>query len=1060
MRHSSARSRGYDYNTGESERRQVTVLFCDLVGSTPLSRQLDPEDLHEVIDAYRGTCLPIIDRYDGFVSQFMGDGMLVLFGYPRAHEEDAERAVYAGLGILEAMPEVNASLAWLAIEDIRVRIGIATGLVVVGGLAGQGAPDKAAIVGEAPNLAARVQAFAKPNTVVIHKSTHRLLAGQFECCSLGLHELKGFDTPQPLWQVMRALPVSRRFEATHPMALTPLVDRSDALGLLMMQWRRVQRGEGQTALVLGEPGIGKSRLTQELSERAALRPHIRLWYQCSPYYTNTALFPFIDQLNRAAGLRPGDTPDQCLRKLDAVLSRASDDTREALPILAELLGLPVDEPEALAALTPQRKKEKTLEALITQLDGLVARQPVLLIFEDVHWIDPTSLELIDHLSEQAPDKPMLIVLTARPGFSPLWIEREHIRVLKLERLEPDYGKALIERVAGTRQISASVLEQISERTDGVPLFIEELTKTVLASARPAAVANGYGKTGVVTTRTIPTTLQDSLMARLDQLGDAKKIAQISAVIGRRFSFAVLAALVRAQPTFRNVQLEKALQRLVDADLLMPLGSARNLDYSFRHALVRDVAYDSLLRRKREKLHAKLAAVLEREFDETVRLRPELLAHHYTEARLNEKAIEYWLEAGRRAAQRSANVEAVSQLQRALSLLSGIKASPRRDGLELALRVALGSPLISTRGPGSAEVETNYTRALQLCENLPEGREHFEAHWGWWRVSMNHRIGRARADTMLALAERLNDPGLLLQAHHCQWATLFHLGSYQDCCHHVEQGLALYDPEHHRHQAAVYGGHDAKVCGHGEHALALWLRGYPAQAERELEHALDQAAELEHAGSWAHARDYAMILGIYRGDAAAVATRAEHMIDFATQEGLPDYRERALMFRGWATARLGDARAGLKLMHQALERLKRLGTKEDLPMFLDLMAQTHQHLHENTKGLECIREAFQESEQAGLRFWLAELHRCQAKLLREQADMNEVEACLRLAVHIARQQGALTFELRAAMDLASLYQRNGRPQDAKACLAPVYERFQEELDNPELARAKVLFDALV
>jgi predicted ATPase len=841
--------------------------------------------------------------------------------------------------------------------------------------------------------------------------------------------------------------------------LTPLVDRSDTMGLLTKQWRRAQQGEGQTLLILGEPGIGKSRLTKELSERATAQPHIQLWYQCSPYYNNTALFPFIDQLSRAANLQPGDTLDQRLEKLDTLLSQAVGDTGKILPVIAGLLGLSANEPETLAGLTPERRKEITFAALIAHLEGLAAQQPLLLIFEDVHWIDPSSLKLTRRLSERAEDRPMLIVLTARPELLPTWIDQEQICVIKLERLESDYGRTLIERVAGTQTLSSTLLEQICERTDGVPLFIEELTKTVLETDPQSSSAIIPPVTEQLTIQGIPATLQDSLMARLDQLGEAKKIAQICAVIGRQFSSAVLLALIRTLPDLAEMDFDNELRRLVKADLLLPQGTAQNLSYSFRHALVRDVAYDTLLRRKRERLHRKLVAVLEESFEETVQARPELLAHHCTEARLDEKAVAYWLEAGRRAAKRSASLEAVELLHRGLALLSGVSKDRRREGLELDLRVALGSPLISTRGPGSDDVEANYTRALELCDKLPERKEHFEAHWGWWRVSLNHRIGRTRADAMFSLAERLMDPDLLLQAHHCQWATLFHLGDYRECCRHVEQGLALYDPKRHRHQAAVYGGHDAKVCGHGELALASWLCGYPMRAAQALDQALRQAAEIDHAGSWAHARDYEMILGVYRGDGAEVAPLAEQMIDFAGREGLPDYRERALFFQGWAAASEGDARAGHKRMSQALKQLKRLGTKEDLPMFLDLLAQIHQRLGENEQGFERLQEALAESERAGIRFWLAELHRRQAKLMLERSDPGEVEAKLRQATAIAREQGALVFELRATLDLASLHQRHADSRQARACLGPVYERFEEGLDTPELAQARRLLDSL-
>ncbi len=1041
------------------ERRQLTVMFCDLVGSTPLTQQLDPEDLREVIGAYRSTCLPVIEHYGGFVSRFMGDGLLVLFGYPTAHEDDAERAVMAGLGIIEAMHELNESLEWAGVDELKVRLGIATGLVIAGDRIGAGASEEDAIIGEPPNLAARLQSFAKPNCVVISDNTHHLLSGRFECEDLGRHDLKGFAAPQSIWKVQRPLTISSRFAAAHGSELPPLVDRKEELEPQLRLWEKARRGDGQVILIRGEPGIGKSRLAQELNDRVTSTTHYRIRYQCSPYYRNTALFPFIDQLSRAARFRPDDAPTERLKKLERLLKTADPNPGEALPLMASMLSVPMEDPGPLATMTPQRRREKTIETLITQYRGLCAQRPLLVIFEDLHWVDPTSRELIDIFVENLLDTRVLAVFTARPSFRPDWTEREHVNVFDLNRFEPRDGLTLIEQVAGPRTVPELLSHEILERTDGVPLFVEELTRTLLDLdiVSPNRESNAAVESQV--TRAIPATLQDSLMARLDQLGAAKRVAQLGATIGRQFSLALLKALASRQAHFDSAALPELLQRLQETDLLTVHGTAPNLNYTFKHALVRDAAYDSLLKRQREGLHREIVTVLEEEFEETVETRPELLAYHCSEAQLCDKAVEYWLEAGRRAADASANVEAVSHLRSGLSLLPRVRDPALRKRVELDTRVALGAPLISTKGPGSSQVEKNYTRALKLCAEVPESKQHFEAHWGWWRVSLNHRIGRERGNTLLALAERLGDQGLLLQAHHCQWATRYHLGDHEACCRHAEAGLVLYEPQTHRHHASVYGGHDAKVCGHGEYALSLWLLGHPKQALRQLGEALAWAIELAHVGSIAHARDYELLLGLYRRDAAGVARFAERMIEFATAEKLPDYRERGLIFKGWALAQHGEARAGIELMSESLQRLRSFGTKEDLPMFLELLAQVYHSLGETDEGLECVQQAFEESEQAGLHCWLAELHRCRANLRLPESNDEEAEASLLAALEIAREQGALTFQLRAATDLARVYRGQGRLKAAADLLQPIFDRYDKDLETADLLDARALLTSL-
>jgi class 3 adenylate cyclase/pimeloyl-ACP methyl ester carboxylesterase len=689
----------------EAERRQLTVLFCDLVGSTELAGQLDPEDMSEIIRAYQNACAEVVQRWDGHVAKFMGDGVLVYFGYPKAHEDDAERAVRAGLELVEAI----ARLAPQPDVRLRVRIGVATGRVVVGDLVGEGASREESVVGETPNLAARLQTLAEPGDVVISGATRRLVGGLFELDDLGPQRLKGFAEPLTVWRVSGESISEGRFEARHAAALTSLVGREEEIALLLRRWKQARGDEGQVVLLSGEPGIGKSRIIREVRERLAGEVHLRLSYQCSPHHDTSPLFPVIEQLERAAGFERDDTAGTKLDKLESLLARGADKLGEAMPLVAALLSVPVGERYPSLDLTPQRQKQRTLEVLMDQLEGLAAEQPVLLVYEDVHWIDPTSLELLELAIERTQRLPVLLLITFRPEFQPPWTGQSHVTALSLTRLGRREGAAMVGRMVGDKALPPEVTAQIIDKTDGVPLFVEELTKMVLESGLLSDAGDHFELTGLLPPLAIPASLHDSLLARLDRLAPVKEVAQIGAVIGRDFSHELLAA-VADRPDER---LRTALDQLVSSELVFRRGALPDVTYTFKHALVRDAAYESLLKSRRQQLHARIAQTLCEQFIEQVETSPEFVAEHFTRAALHHEAARYWLKAGERAKAAYANREAVYHLEKCLSILSHTVETSATHVEATAL--ALLGDLAGLAG-NMREANLHYDRALTRCRD--------------------------------------------------------------------------------------------------------------------------------------------------------------------------------------------------------------------------------------------------------------------------------------------------------------------------------------------------------
>ena len=713
----------------EAERRHLTVMFCDLVGSTALAARLDPEDMRALIGAYHSCIAEVIGRYQGKIARYMGDGVLVYFGYPHAHEDDAERAVRAALSLIGAVASIRNVAAAL-----QIRVGIATGTVVVTELLIENTPAEQAVVGETPNLAARLQTMAEPGTVLISASTRRITGGEFHYRDLGPVALKGWAEPLRVYEVLRMSGVESRFEATHTTKLPPLFGREEEIELLSRRWRQATREEGRLVTLTGEPGIGKSHIALALNERLQGESHITLRYFCSEHHTHSALFPFINQLERAAGFKRSDLPQEKLSKLDALLAQSTHDP-EHLAVLANLLMLPADDHYQLHQLTPQKRKKKTLAALSAQLDQLAAQQPVLLIFEDVHWIDPTSLELLAATVERAPQLRALVLITARPEFTPPWPSYPHTTTIPLTRLGRRDGTALVLRVTGGKTLPKEVMEHILAHTDGVPLFVEELTKMVLEGGLLQERNGEYVLEGPLPSLAIPTTLQTSLMARLDRLSLVRDVAQIGAVAGREFHY----ELVNAVAGLPKQRLDEALDQLVRSELLFCRGEIPHAVYTFKHALVRNAAYDGLLKSRRVHLHAAIAKALEQEFPEVVQIQPEIVAYNYTQARNYEKALHYWYEAGKQSAARSAHNEAIGHLKQGLNQIPNIDDPILRNKSELLLQISLGNSLRAIKGWSTDGVKHAYTRALQLCKESGLDELSLPATFGLWTLEFRSCI---------------------------------------------------------------------------------------------------------------------------------------------------------------------------------------------------------------------------------------------------------------------------------------------------------------------------------
>lgn len=1040
------------HQRGEAERRQLTVVFIDLVGSTELSRRIDPEEMREVIRVYQNTVAGEVGRFDGHVAKFMGDGVLAYFGWPRGHEDEAERAVRAGLAIISAVAQLKAP----AVETLAARIGIATGLVIVGDLIGEGAAQEESVVGETPNLAARLQALAEPGSVIIAPGTRSLVGDLFDLTDLGTHRLKGYAEPVRAWRVVQEGVAESRFAALHGGALTPLIGREHEIGLIFERFERAKDGEGQVVLLSGEPGIGKSRTVDTVRQRLTGEHCLALSHFCSPFHTNSSLYSIIGLLERAAGFEREEPAADRLAKLEALLARATEDAGEAAPLMAELLSIPTGGRYPPLDLTPEARKKRTLKMLLDFLGGLAAKQPVLLVYEDVHWVDPSTLELLGQLIERIERLPILAIMTFRPEFIPPWPSHGNITSLALGRLARRQGATMIEAVAGGKTLPQEVLDQIIAKTDGVPLFVEELTKTLLESGLLREAEDRFALAGSLANLAIPATLHDSLLARLDRLGVAKETAQLGAALGREFSYDLLAAV----SPLGDAELQEALVQIINTGLLFRHGNPPDTTYTFKHALVRDAAYASLLKSRRQQMHARIAQILKDRFPERVAVAPELLAHHYGEAGLTELAIDYWERAGTRALQRSANIEALAHYRAGIAMLDGLPESLQHEK-ELSIHIGFGSALTSVKGYANPETGSAYRRARELCLKVGNKQRLFPVLYGLWNfenVAGRNLKAKHIAGEMVELAEQHGESGPRMAAYSALGSTLAFMGSWSDANECFEKCIKLYDPEEHASVRFEYS-EDPCVQAHAMNSICLWNLGYPEQAADSLKMVGRLSEQLQHANSTGWGSIVPQVQYLLANPQAALGT-AETSIAHAKKSGLPFWGALATVFRGWALSRLGDIEHGIVEIRLGIESWRATGSEVNLTALYSALADACRVAGRYDAARIAARDGIAISKNNSEGLQEAELFRLEGLILSNQGTQNTVaaEKCLAHALDVARYQKSRSMELRISSDLARLWHEQGKTMEARDLLSPIYGWFTEGFDTQDLKGARTLLDS--
>jgi predicted ATPase/class 3 adenylate cyclase len=1034
------------------ERRQLTVLFCDLADSTRLAAELDAEDLQKLIGDYRRACAQVIERYEGYVAKYMGDGVLAYFGYPQARADAADRAVHAGLGL------VRAVVAHVRPRPLAVRVGVATGEVVVGEQIGVDSSREWSVVGDAPNLAARLQTAADPGQVLVADATRRLTRAPIAWSGPHRRSLKGFAEPAAYWLALdepMAAEAAEVPEAPVSGAATRLVGRRAELALLCDRLELVGSGLGQAVLLVGEAGIGKSTLARALVEVARAGDIAFRQYACSPFHQTSELSPFTARIAREAGIVRADSPDANRRRLSAWLARDGGDAGMDGALFAALLALETPADPSLGDLTPAALRAKTLRSVEAHLLRADRERPALLLLEDVHWMDPSSGDLVDHLIDRLGERRILLLATARPEFEARWARRPNVTALTLTRLGPRDAAALAATVPAAQALPPEIVAELLQRAQGNPLFIEELTRTVADAIADSGVDASDRQHLEQLVHVVPTSLRDLLAERLDHLGPAKETAQAAAVIGQEFDLRLLEAIA-GEPARRRADVE----RLLEAEIVVPRAGDTPTAYAFRHALIQEAAYQSLLKSARREHHRRIAESLERGVvPELAEREPERIAQHYAEAGVAERAIECWHRSGLRAAQRSANMEAIRQLSSALHLLRRQPESPERASRELSLLITLGPTLQATGGWDTLRVREVYADALRLARETGRGADVYPALWGRWLIAHaggEAEVARELLSELAQLAHAADNPDLLLQLHHAAGSTHCTDGQFQQTLTEVESCIAAYDIGRHRHQAMQYGGHDPCVCTTCIGALARFMLGQSVHALRWNDDALALAHQIEHAPSIAHAHTYRAELFQIRGDVERTLSAANAALAIAEDKGLKHYIGWAKMTRGWAFTLQGNADAGLGELEEGLAGLRKTGVRYHSLHRLGMRAQAYAAAQRHGEAIDAIDEALAAVETTGERWHEAELLRIKASMLTAMpgSHRSAAETLLEQAVAIAAAQGARLWECRARIDLARALSGASRIEAARDVLAPV-AGLGDDIDIDERAAALAL-----
>ena len=1036
--------------SAEAERRQLTVLFCDLVGSTELSQRLDPEQYRELVRVYQAACSEVVSRFDGHIAQYLGDGLLVYFGYPKAHEDDAQRSVRAGLGIIDSVSRLLVSCGAL-----EVRVGIHTGMVVVGDV-GSGSSQEQLALGETPNLAARLQALAYPNTVVLSGRTRQLAAGSFEYRDLGSHVLKGFSEAVHAWQPLAEGKAESRFEAATHGVLAPMVGRELEFAVLIHAWQRANSGKGQMVLLCGEPGIGKSRVLRALREKLA-EDGVQPWqYQCSPYFANSALYPVIENLGRGLRFERDESAESKLDKLERFLEGYGRPTLDA-NLLSRLLSLPGQARYGALSMTPQKQKDETLRALNDIIETAAQKQPVFMLFEDVHWADPTTLESLDALLTRLDHTPVLLLGTYRPEFRPQWIGQPAVTALTLSRLDSEQTQAIAARVAGGKPLPKEIVEEIVAKTDGIPLFVEELTKAILESNLLKVTESGFELAGPLPAVAIPSTLRDSLMARLDRLAPVKEVAQIGACIGREFSEELL-SLISPLP---EAQLRHALQQLVASELVQKKHQPPDTTYSFKHALVQEAAYDSLLKTKRAQLHARIAKTLEQHFPEITEAEPELLAHHLAECGDLQGAARYWLKAGQNNVQRSANEQAIRYFEQALGAVEHLASCERTERLELEIQLAYSPALMAVVGFAEPKTLAAADRAFALCEKFGFGGTALPvlfSQFSYRMASANLVPGLEIASRIARLGEDAGDSVARMVGQRALGFCNLQMGNLEVAQEALETALRLSEAVDH-HSLAFQLGHDPAITAQAFYGVLKLKRGYPEEGRQLLVTALDRAWKAGHGLTIAYALYQRALFDVLSRDYSELKKTGTALLDICERHRILQWGQVASFFRCWAAHCLGEGVDLPEVDHLLREHMR--GTlRLNLPLYMLMLADAYAHNQEAGAAERWVDEALVVTERTAERKVLPEAYLLKAKLAATQPrNEQECERWLRASLEVAIKQQAKFSELRAATALAQLRVAQGRRADARDLLRPVYNWFTEGHATKNLQEAAALLAEL-
>jgi class 3 adenylate cyclase/predicted ATPase len=1051
----------------EGERKQVTVLFADIKDSTELIRDLDPEAAQQLLDPALQRMMEAVHRYEGTVNQVLGDGIMALFGAPLAHEDHGLRACYAALTMQTAMREHTEAVRHAHGLELRVRVGLNAGEVVVRTIGNDLHMDYSA-VGPTTHLAARMEQLATPGTIRLTAATLRLVEGLVQVQALGPIPVKGMAEPVEVFELVGASALRRRLQAAAARGLTRFVGREAEVAALQQALEQAGAGHGQVVAVMGEAGVGKSRLVYECVHAHDTQGWRVLESASVSYGKATPYFPVGDLLKRYVHVEDADEPRTVRAKVTGQVLTLDETLQEAVPALLWLLDVLPDD-SSFRALEPQQRRQRTLEALKRVLLRESQVQPLLLVFEDLHWIDSETQVLLDSLVESLPTARLLLLVNYRPEYQHNWGSKTYYTQLRLDPLPLASAETFLDAVLGQDRSLTPLKRLLIARTEGNPFFLEESVRTLVETGVLAGEQGAYRLPHALPTIQVPATVQAVLAARIDRLPpEDKQLLQAGAVIGPEVPLPLLEAIAELP----EAALQRGLAHLQAAEFLYETRLFPERAYTFKHALTQQVAYQSLLTSTRQRYHAQLARELEAH-PETAETQPELLAHHYTEAGCPEPAVAYWQKAGQHAVERSAYAEAIVHLSKGLEVLKTLPDTPGHLHRELELQLALGPAFLSTRGPGSPAVEQVYARAQELCQKVGETSQLFAVLWGLWRfytARCEYQQGQALGEQLLRLAHQVHDAALLLEAHHASWATLVWTGEFASAQVHLEQGRAFYDPQRHRAHALLYGGHDPGVCCLSHGAWSLWLLGYPDQALQSMQEALTLAQALAHPPSLANALRFATTLHQFRREPQAANERAKALMALATEQGFAQQVALATIVRGWVLAAQGQGTEGTAQMRQGLTAHRATGSEQSRPYNLALLAEAYGSIGQPAEGLALLAEALTTVDRTGERVWEAELHRLKGELLLAQDDtrrrttdtrqkQTEAEACFQQALAVACRQQAKSWELRAGMSLSRLWQQQGKRAEARELLAPIYDWFTEGFDTPDLQEAKALLEAL-